>query len=288
MKAAPFDYVRAESVEHAATLLRDGEGDARILAGGQSLLALMAFRQARPRMLIDVNEVPGLDHHSLKEDGSDVTIGATCRQEVLERWLPRDRKWAAVPSAVRLAGNYVTRLRGTVGGSIAHADPAAELPLVFLLLDGELTARSASGERTISGTDFFVGPHETALAHDEVLTAIRLMAPPDGAVTAFHELTERVAVASAAVGLAVGESGCSWCRIALGGVGPTPIRAEEAERILLESGAEPPALEKAAAAAAAACTPVSDSHGPASFRRAVVEALVRRGLNEATSGLTPA
>lgn len=278
MKPAPFRCERAASLEHAAELLGKTSG-AKVLAGGQSLLPLMAFRQMRPELLVDINHVTGLAGHVLPEQSqADLTVGATTRQDVLSRWQPIDPAWLAVPQAARAVGNYVTRLRGTVAGSIAHADPAAELPAIFLLFDGELRAYSSSGERTLDGAAMFAGPHETQLRTDEVITEVRLASPPAGAISGFREVGERSAIAGVGVLLGVEEDRCTCCRIAMCGVASTPVRAREAEQLLGGSRVSEQQFDRAARAAAAAAMPRSDCHASARFRRALVEALVKANL----------
>lgn len=272
-------------MQQAVDLLGSG---GTVLAGGQSLVAQMAFRRTRPELLVDINDVPELDGYSFPGGGPGVTgsdrhalqVGATCRQELLASWRPVDPAWNAIPQAVGAIGNHVIRSRGTVGGSIAYADPAGELPTMFLLFDGELTARSASGERVLESSRLFVGPNETALLADELITALRLNAPPPGAITAFRELSERTAVAGVGVGLAAADGRCTWCRVVMCGVASTPIRALEGEQRLVGSALTASDIEDAAGLAAGSASPVSDSHGSAGFRRALVASLVRRNLND--------
>jgi CO/xanthine dehydrogenase FAD-binding subunit len=259
---------------------------ATVLAGGQSLVAEMAFRRARPALLADIGGIEELAGHAFPDDAaSDLVLGATCRQEVLARWRPADPRWSAIPQAAGAIGNYVIRMRGTVGGSIAHADPAAELPAIFLLFDGQLSARSTSGQRVLESSEVFTGPQRTTLAKDELITELRLKGPPYGAVTAFRELSERVAVAGAGVGVGAQDGHCAWCRIALCGVAETPIRATQAERRLLGSALGSEDVEEAAWLAAAACSPISDTHGSADFRRSLAATLVRANLTSVISKL---
>jgi CO/xanthine dehydrogenase FAD-binding subunit len=270
-------------VDEALDLLADAGGDARVLAGGQSLLVVMAFRRARPSLLVDINDIPGLDRRSQPGQDEPITLGATTRQRVLAAWPDSDPRWRAISQGTAYVGNYATRNRGTVAGSIAYADPAAELPMLFLLLDGELEARSTAGTRALNGSDFFQGPFETALRADELITEVRFPAPPPGCVTAFHEVSERAAIAGVAVGLGRVEGRCHWCRVGLCGVSPTPVRALEAEHILLGSQLDESVVDEAGRAAAAACSPQSDSHGSARFRRGLVRALTRRAVHEAVA-----
>jgi carbon-monoxide dehydrogenase medium subunit len=288
VKPPPFEYVQAESIAGAIDALSDAGSEAAVLAGGQSLLALMNLRRARPRVLVDINRVAAIDHCSPPADGAEMVIGATCRQCMLERFAPADTRWAALSESVSHIGNYVTRVRGTVGGSIAYGDPAAELPVVAVLFGGEVVAESAGGQRRIPIESFFRGRFETALAPGELLTEMRLHAPPPGAVTGFAEVSERIAIASAAVGIAVANGVCTWARIALGSVDATPVRAFEAERILIGSDLGTGAAEEAARAAAAGCSPASDPRGSARFRSALVETLAKRKLAELTDRLRAA
>jgi CO/xanthine dehydrogenase FAD-binding subunit len=285
VKPPPFDYVRAESVEVAVQTLAAAGGEAAVLAGGQSLVPLMNLRLMRPDVLVDINPVAALRRCSLPRDEEGMVVGATCRQHTLEQWTPRDPRWAAVPEAAREVGNYCTRMRGTVGGSIAHADPAAELPVAFLLLDGEFVTASPRGGRVVPSAEFFQGPFQTALCPDELVTEMHVPAPPASAVTGFAEVSERVALAAAGVGIAAVDGVCTWARVALGGVDATPIRALESERVLVGSGLRADVLTEAARAAGASCSPPSDSRGSAQFRRALVRTLVRRELDRLVAKL---
>jgi CO/xanthine dehydrogenase FAD-binding subunit len=263
MKPAPFDYVAPRTLEEALGAL--GE-DARVLAGGQSLVPMMNFRLARPEMLVDVNRIPRLAY--LRRSGGVLRIGALTRLATLERSPLVAGTWPLLTAAVRHVGHPQIRARGTVGGSIAHADPAAELPAALTALDARFHARSLRGARTLSAGELFTGPYATALADDELLVEIEVPAPPAGARMAFAEHARThgdFATAGAAIVIAPGER----CAIALLGTGPTPRRCGAAERAAV-AGA-PPAEVGALAAAG-----IEDDHS-----RALVAELVRRALAEA-------
>jgi CO/xanthine dehydrogenase FAD-binding subunit len=272
MKPPPFAYVRAESAEQAVSLLAEAGEDAKVIAGGQSLVPLLNFRLARPSVLVDVNPLGELDYIRIGANGDGLAVGALCRHVALERNGELGGPWNAVAEAVPLIGHYPIRTRGTVGGSIAHADPSAELPVVALAYDAELEALGPQGRRTIPAGEFFRGPFTTALAPDELLVEVRLSGPPPGARSAFEEFSERAGdFALASVCAIVGEG---WARIALGGVGPTPLRATAAEEALL-AGAEP---DEVGALAARDCDPAGDFHASGEFRKELVAELTRRAL----------
>lgn len=284
MKPSAFRYERPESLQEAIELLATG---GTVLAGGQSIVAQMAFRKTRPTLLVDVNDIGELARHLLPNGDSDsLVLGATCRQRTLAAWKPADPRWAAVPQAARAIGNHVVRTRGTVGGSIAHGDPAGELPTMSLLFDGELTVCSATGERVVASAHFFTGPHETTLSRGELIRQVRFSPPPPGAITSFRELNERAAVAGVGVGLAATERRCTWSRIVMCGVASTPMRATAAEQRLLGSRLEAADVEEAARLAAESCNPPTDSHGSANFRRALVAALAAGSLKNITRELS--
>ncbi len=263
VKPAPFEYAAPRSVEEAVGML--GE-EAKALAGGQSLVPLLNFRLARPELVVDINGLAELDY-ARAGDGL-LRIGALTRQTTLERDQSVARGWPLLRLATRLVGHPQIRNRGTVGGSVAHADPTAELPVALLALDARFVARSPRGERRLPASEFFLGPLTTALEADELLVEIEAPAPPPGAGSGFAEHARThgdFAIAGAAAVVAPGEHAA----IALLGAGPVPVRAGEAERALL-AGAEP----REAATLAAGLV----SEGP---RRALCAELVRRAVEEA-------
>jgi carbon-monoxide dehydrogenase medium subunit/6-hydroxypseudooxynicotine dehydrogenase subunit alpha len=280
VKPPPFEYARAGSLEEAVDLLAEWGDEAKVLAGGQSLMPLLNFRLARPSYLVDVNPLDDLASFS-RDDGA-LSIGALCRQATVEeRREELTGPWGALGDAVPLIGHYPIRTRGTVGGSVAHADPAAELPVVCAAFEAELAASSRAGTRSIAASAFFEGPLMTTLRPDEVLVSVRLPAPPAGAVTGFEEFSERAgdfALASVCAGVGRENGRCSWARIALGGVGPVPLRAPDAERALLGSDLDDEAIAEAARLAAAGCEPSGDFHASSVFRRELVAELTSRLL----------
>jgi CO/xanthine dehydrogenase FAD-binding subunit len=240
VKPAPFEYSAPSSVDEALALLDD---EAKVLAGGQSLVPLLNFRLARPERIVDINRIEELAYIRADEDGT-LRIGALARQAELERLQLVAERWPLLAQAVRLVGHPQIRSRGTVCGSVAHADPTAELPVALTALDARFHVRSAGGARMLRATELFAGPLTTSLAADELLAEIEVPALPAGARCAFREYARThgdFAVAGAAVVLAPGHAA-----VALLGAGWTPLRAPEAERALA-GGAE--AREGAALAA---------------------------------------
>jgi carbon-monoxide dehydrogenase medium subunit len=269
VKPPPFEYSQAGSVEEAVAVLSDGGDEAKVLAGGQSLVPLLNMRLARPSLLVDVNRVPDLD--TVEIDGA-VEIGALVRQVDA---LASPELGSAVPllhAALRHVGHVATRSRGTVGGSIAHADPAAELPAVLLALDGNVTTSSTRGERTIPAGELFVGPFTTSLAPDELMTSVRVPRCDDRRY-GFAELSRRegdFALAGVCVLFAP-------ARVVLFGVAGTPVRVEEAEAAL-EANCS---VDEVAELAARALEPVSDVHADGEYRRRIAQVLVRRASEQA-------
>ena len=263
MKPAPFAYEAPRTLEQALDAL--GE-DARVLAGGQSLVPMMNFRLARPERLVDVNGVDGLGE--LRRSGDALRIGALTRQAALERSELVARGWPLLRQAVRFVGHPQIRARGTVGGSVAHADPAAELPVALTALDACFLVRSTGGTRTLRAEELFVSYYTTALEPDELLVEIEVPPAPAGARMAFAEHARThgdFATAGAAVVIAPGEH----CAIALLGAGPIPRRATAAEQAAV-AGAAPAEVGALAAAG------LDGDH-----QRALTAELVRRAMAEA-------
>jgi CO/xanthine dehydrogenase FAD-binding subunit len=284
VKPPPFEYDRAHSVDEALALLEEHADEAKILAGGQSLVPLLNFRLARPERLIDVNEVRELEGITL--DGT-LRIGALTRQATLERSAEVRERVPLLHEAIRFVAHPQIRNRGTVGGSVAHADPSAELPAAFAALDAAFHLRSASGVRTVTADEMFVTHLTTALAPDELLTEVEVAVPAPGTGSAFVEFARRhgdFALAGAAVLVRVAADGtCARAAIALLAAGPVPVRAGEAERALVGQSIDDGVAREAAAVAVKDVKPLADIHGGSDYRRRVLEALVRRALLIATS-----
>lgn len=288
MKPAAFTYHRARDIEGATRLLAELGDEARLIAGGQSLVAMMNFRLARPHHLVDIGGLAGLDGLSTAADGS-LHIGALTTHHAVEiaRQDVLGAGFAVLRDAMRWIGHLPIRTRGTVGGSLAHADATAEWCLLAVLLDAVLVARGPSGERRIDAADFFQGYYTTALEPDEMLTGIVFPRPaPHAALTEFAERRGDFATVSAAVDLELAPDGRTVRagRVALGGVAPLPVRVPEAEEVLGRGEDAGPELFAACAEAAArAVDPPSDSNGSAHYRRGLTRTLVARACEEAIS-----
>lgn len=279
MKAPPFAYVRAESVDDALALLAEAGEDAKLLAGGQSLIPLLGYRLARPTHLVDIDRLSELA--GVGGDGDELgrlRLGALTRHAWVERARWRGSR-TLLGEAAALIGHVPIRARGTLGGSIAHADPAAELPVALLALGAEVEMRSASGRRAVPIDAFFTGPFTTVLDPAEMVAGVVLPACGETSVGAFAEFAVRsgdFALASAAVAADVIDGRLTAVRVALGGVDATPIRSAASEALL--EGAGPDAFAAAAAAAARDCDPASDGQTTAAYRRALVQRLVGDAL----------
>jgi len=277
VKPAKFDYHAPASIDEALALLQRYGGEARLLAGGQSLVPMMNFRLVAPAALIDLNRVAGLDH--IVADGATVRIGAMTRQRTIEFSPLIAARLPLLRQAVRWIGHLPTRSRGTIGGSIAHADPAAEIPMVLRALDGEVVARGPSGERRIAAADLFLSPLTTALQPDEILTEIRLPAMPENAGCAVEQFARRhgdFAIATVAAVVVQTGGGRHTVRLATGGVGPVASRLDAAETILEQEGFGRAALAAAGDKAAELVDPLSDRNASAGYRRHLTAVLTRR------------
>ncbi len=270
MIPAEFDYVRASSVAHAIQLLGEHGEDAKLLAGGHSLLPLMKLRLARPSVLIDVRTLPELQ--GVRRDGEVLSIGAGTCHRVLERDPLVARSAALLSTAAQTIGDPQVRSRGTIGGSLVHADPAADLPAVLLALEAAVLVRGPGGDREIAISEFFLDLWQTAIAADEVLLEIRIPVT-DGQPTSFHKFRQRSQdwgiVGVAAVG---GERP----RLALANMALTPLRAGAVEAALA-GGAD---ITEAAALADVGTSPSSDLRATSSYRRQLARVLMRRALVE--------
>jgi carbon-monoxide dehydrogenase medium subunit len=284
MKPAPFSYHRARSADEAVSLLAELGDDAKLLAGGQSLVAMMNFRLARPAALVDISRLAELRYVRAGDGG--MRIGALALHRDLERLADPGllAGFGMLPRAAGYIGHYAIRAAGTFGGSIAHADPAAEWCMAALLFDAEIVARGPGGDRVIPAAGFFKGFLETDLHPDEMIVEVRLPTPRPGA--AMCEFARRHGdFAIVAVAAAVDSQGgaCRDARVVLGGVGGTVQRATGAEATLIGSGLDVDAITAAAQEAAAGADPPGDIHGSAEYRRHLVQVLAARAIGEAAA-----
>ena len=281
MKPAPFQYADPRSIDETVALLGQLGDEAKILAGGQSLVPMLNFRLARPSTIVDINRVEGLN--SLAPSGDALAVGALVRQRRLEAWA---REYCPLlDAALALVGHAAIRNRGTVAGSVAHADPAAELPALLVALDGVAIARSPRGERAIAAPDLFQGPLTTSLGADELVVETRFALPAAGEGWGLHEVARRhgdfaLAGAIAVIGLRGGR--IERPRIAVFGAAPTPRRLSRAEQALDGQSPSPSLFRDAAEDGCRDLDPPSDIHASANYRRAVAATLVARALADAT------
>lgn len=286
MKPPRFDYAAPASLDEAVRLLAARNGAAKVLSGGQSLMPLLAFRLAAPELLVDLKKVRGLDTITIGADG--VTLGARVRWVDIEGDARLARAHPLLAEAVRHVAHYQIRNRGTVGGSVAHADPAAELPGIVVTCDAAIDVIGAKGRRTIAAGEFFIGPLQTALGADEIITGIRLPAWPAGRRWSFLELSRRkgdFAMAGVALYYDLDQAGrAAGTRVGVIGAGGTPGRLASVERLIDGSRVDDEAIAKAAAEASRAVEPGDDVHAPAAYRRSLVGTLVERGLKRARAG----
>ena len=279
MKPAKFEYHAPASVDEALAILGRYDGEARVLAGGQSLVPMMNFRLATPKAIVDLNQITGLGY--IEEEGAFVRIGAMTRQRRLEFDPLVAAKLPLLREALRWVGHLPTRSRGTIGGSIAHADPSAEIPMVLQALEGEVVARGPQGERRVAAQDLFHAALTTSLAPIEIITEVRFPAMPAQAVCAVEEFARRkgdFAIAAVAVMLLRDGERCTKARMATAGVGPTSIRLRDAETVFEQKGLSEDAITEAADKAKAEVDPVSDLNGSADYRRHLTGVLTSRAV----------
>ena len=280
MKPPRFDYVLPRGVEEALSVLAQHGEEAKVLAGGQSLVPLLNFRLVRPAYLVDLNDVDGLG--GVRVADGRLCIGAMTRQRAVETSALVRERCPLLAEAMPQIGHTQIRNRGTIGGSLAHGDPAAELPAVVAALGGELVLQSARGRRVLTPEQFFVGYLTTAVAPDELLVEVRLPVTPPRTGSAFLEVSRRhgdFALVGVAVTLTVDEAGvCIAGAIALTGVGPTPVVAREAARALVGVRPVPAAFEEAGRRVAAGVTPDGDLHTSSEYRQHLAGVLTRRAL----------
>ena len=284
MKPAPLEYLVARTADEALALLERFEGDARLLAGGQSLVPLLSMRLLRPAAVVDIGRIPGLD--GVAVDGGAVTVGALARYSALEASPTVRERLPLLARAVPFVGDRQIRNRGTLGGALSHADPAGEMALCAVTLGARLRAAGPAGAREIGAEDFFRGPYTTALEATEMLVEAVF---PDGAGTlaVFAEHARRhgdFAVVSVAAAAEPGE-GDTWqrVRIGLGAVADRPVFARRASALLAGTRLEPEAVREAAQLCLAEADPVSDVRASAAYRRHLIPIYVERALGELRS-----
>ena len=288
MKPAKFDYYAPTTRDEALELLGQHGYDAKVLAGGQSLMPMMNLRLARPAVVVDINRMEGLS--GIASDGGCMTFGAMTRQRQIERSAEVLERFPLISAAIPHIAHFQIRNRGTIGGSLAHSDPAAEIPALCLALDAEITAARSGGERTITARDFSLGLLTTSLEPEELLTQVRLPSlDGDGEWRwGFREVCRRdgdFALVGAITLLRIDEEGvCREARIAMFGVGDGPLRAPNAEASLVGRAVDADARAEAAALVSAAVNPGSDIHASAEYRKEVSAVMARRALEDACSG----
>ena len=281
MIPAAFEYTRAGSVDEALRLLADDDG-ARVLAGGQSLLPLMKLRLASPGTLVDIGRLDELRGIDRLDDGR-LQIGAlTTYAQLLDS---EAEHYGVLRDALPSIGDVQVRNLGTVGGAVSHADPASDLPAALLALDADLILQSARGTRTVKANGFFEGPFQTAIGHDELLTAIVLPGPRDGSGSAYESLEQPAsgyAMVGVAVGVIVGAGNViEYLGVGITGVGDHPYRASTVESELVGTTASADAIAAAAAHAADGVTVNSDIHAGADYRTAMSSVITRRAIQKA-------
>jgi aerobic carbon-monoxide dehydrogenase medium subunit len=278
----PFDYVAPESLDEALSALANGGEDAKVLAGGQSLVPMMNFRLTRPPALVDITRIPDL-RYVLREDGV-LRIGALTVHREVEHLRDPDlvAGYELLPRAARWVGHYPIRTRGTFGGSVAHADPSAEWCMLAVLLDATIVVAGPNGEREIAAADFFLGFFTTAMEPGELLVEVRFPRPrPHAALQEFARRHGDFAIVAAAAAVDLDGDRIAGARIVVGGVDEVPLRVEAAEQAVDGAPAGMEAFTEAGRAAGQAVEPSSDVHGSAEYRKELTAVLVRRALAEA-------
>ena len=284
MYPSRFRYEAPRSIEDAIALLRDGAGEAKVLAGGQSLVPLLKLRFAAPEVLVDINNLPGLDYHRVDPDGT-LHIGALCRHADLERSSILATKQPTMAAAARVIADPIVRNRGTLVGSLCHADPQGDWAAVVTALRGYVTVQGTNGRRNIPIAQFVTGPFQNALAYDEVAVEAVIPAPKGTVAGGYLKLERRVgdfATAGAAVALDMSGAVVARAGIALTGVGGTTIDATDAAQALVGGPLTADTIGRAAELAAQAAQPRTDHRGSADYKRHVVRTFVERILTRVT------
>jgi len=278
-----FEYLRPKTVPEAVALLQQHGDEAKILSGGQSLIPMMKLRLARPGYLVDINAISGLSY--IKEEGGFLKIGGLTREAELEASSLVKSKYPLLMDTAAVIADPQVRNMATVGGNLAHGDPANDHPATMVALGAQIVATGAKGERVIAIEDFFVTLFTTALKHDEILTEIRVPVPPPKSGGAYFKLERKVgdfATAAAAIQLTLDGGGAvQKIGIGLTNVGPTPIKARKAEEFLKGKKPDAAAIAQAGQLAADEAQPSSDLRGPAEYKKGLVKELTKRALTRA-------
>ena len=277
-----FDYFSPGTLSEAIALLRQHGSDAKLLAGGQSLIPAMRFRLSMPPILIDLNSIEGMEY--LREDNGHLAIGAMTREVALEESSLVQSRFPILADAARVIADPVVRNRATIGGNIAHADPANDHPAVMLAYNAEVIALGPNGTRAIPIDSFFVDLFENALSDDEILTEIRIPTPGANSGGAYVKMERKVgdyAISAAAVQLTLNGNTCTSARIGLTNVSPAPMRAKNAEQVLVGQVLTDEVIEAAGRAAADECDPSPDLRGSAEYKRDITRVLTKRAIRQA-------
>lgn len=282
MKPPRFEYVAVTSVQGALEALARYGGDAKLLAGGQSLTPMLNLRLVHPAALVDINPIRELDYINVRNGG--LAIGALTRHRTIEKSKLVAEQYPMLPVVAEQVGHIAIRTRGTFGGSLAHADPAAEWPMVALSLNAEIKLVGKSGARMVKAAEFFTGYFATVAKEGEMVAEVFLPRPTVDTGWGFEEFSRRrgdFAIAAVIAMVTLRDGKCTDARIAMAGVGPTAMRASSAEAALNGQSPSDGVFDNAAKLAAQSCDPSNDLHGSADFRRHLVDALTRRALKRA-------
>ena len=279
-----FEYHRPSSVDEAIGLLSSLGSEAKILAGGHSLLPMMKLRFAQPEHLVDINRIPELK--GVRVIGDDIVIGAMTSENAIIADPVLNEKVPLLPEAARLIADPIVRNRGTIGGDIAHGDPANDHPAIALACDAVMTIAGPEGIRQVAASDFFLGTYWTALEENDILTAITMKAFPTGAGYSYKKLKRKIgdwATAACAVVVSLSGGNIDHVRITLTNLGPTALRAHDAEEVLLGQTATTDLIKQAADRAMAICDPAEDLRGDPEYKTAMAGQMVQRAISEALS-----
>jgi CO/xanthine dehydrogenase FAD-binding subunit len=282
MKPAAFDYHAPTTVDAVVRLLEEHGGNARLLAGGQTLMPMMNFRLATPEIVVDLNRIPELAY--IRARSGRIHIGAMTRQRAIEFSPVVEKDLPLLHEAIRMVGHLPTRSRGTIGGSIANADSAAEIPMILQVLEGEVCVRGYRGERTIPVAELFLDAMTTCLEQDEVLTEICFPAMPEGARFAVEEFSRRhgdFAIAAVAVMIVLQGGTCVKARIATAGISAVSTRLTAVESVLEGRTIDPASIQVAASIAADCVEPLADRNASEAYRRHLAKVLTSRVLTKA-------